>query len=163
MILQKQAQGLNFTIGRAIAQAVSRCFSTAAARVSARVLSSAICGAGAGFLRAHRFPLPIFIPPNLPSSHTPGSGTIGQLVADMQSGPSLDYTPPLCELLLNIIIISFQDVTFQQRPARRTDNLVAICENVGASTSRNPKGLHGLYRDKKCFRSPLQKIITFTF
>jgi hypothetical protein len=33
----------------------------------------------------------------------------------------------------------------------RTDNLGTICEpmseNLGASTSRNPKGLHGLYRD----------------
>jgi hypothetical protein len=38
-----------------------------------------------------------------------------------------------------------------KRPARRADNLAANCEptseNVGASTSRNPKGLHGLYRD----------------
>jgi hypothetical protein len=32
----------------------------------------------------------------------------------------------------------------KRRPARRADNLAAICgmsENVGASTSRNPKGL----------------------
>jgi hypothetical protein len=41
-------------------------------------------------------------------------------------------------------------------PARRTDNLAAICEtnvleNVGASTSRNPKGLHGLYVDNFTF------------
>jgi hypothetical protein len=39
----------------------------------------------------------------------------------------------------------------KKRPARRADNSPAICErmseNVGASTSRNPKGLHGLYRD----------------
>jgi hypothetical protein len=37
------------------------------------------------------------------------------------------------------------------RPARRAVSLAAICvpnaENVGASTSRNPKGLHGLYRE----------------
>jgi hypothetical protein len=26
-----------------------------------------------------------------------------------------------------------------------------MSENVGASTSRNPKGLHGLYRDKFTF------------
>jgi hypothetical protein len=36
----------------------------------------------------------------------------------------------------------------KERPARRADNLAAICEpnvrNVGASTSHNPKGLHGL-------------------
>jgi hypothetical protein len=34
------------------------------------------------------------------------------------------------------------------RPARRADNLaamLAVClSNVGASTSRNPRGLHGL-------------------
>jgi hypothetical protein len=58
--------------GRAIAQAVSRLLPTAAARVRAQVWSSGICGgqsgAGAGFLRVLRFPLPIFIPPNCPSS-----------------------------------------------------------------------------------------------
>jgi hypothetical protein len=32
----------------------------------------------AGFLRVFRFPLPIFIPPNSPSSQSPGAGTIGQ-------------------------------------------------------------------------------------
>jgi hypothetical protein len=58
--------------GRAIAQAVSRWLPTPAARVRARVLSSGICGeesgAGVGFLRVLQFPLPIFIPPNSPSS-----------------------------------------------------------------------------------------------
>jgi hypothetical protein len=58
--------------GRAIAQAVSRWLPTAEARVRARVLSIGICGrqsgAGSGFLRVLRFPLPIFIPPNSPSS-----------------------------------------------------------------------------------------------
>jgi hypothetical protein len=59
-----------------------------------KVWSSGICGgqsgAGAGFLRLLRFPLPIFIPPNSPSSQSPGVGTIGQLLADVPSGPSLD-------------------------------------------------------------------------
>jgi hypothetical protein len=32
----------------------------------------------------------------------------------------------------------------KKRPARRTDNMSRMSENVGASTSRNPKGLHGL-------------------
>jgi hypothetical protein len=58
--------------GRAIAQAVSRWLTTAAARVRARVWSSGICGgqdgAGAGYLRVLRFPLPIFIPPITPQS-----------------------------------------------------------------------------------------------
>jgi hypothetical protein len=59
-------------VGRAIAQAVSCWFSTAAARVRFRVWSSGIyggqIGAGAGFLRVLRFPMPIFIPPNAPQS-----------------------------------------------------------------------------------------------
>jgi hypothetical protein len=45
----------------------------------------------------------------------------------------------------------------KKRPVLRADNLAAICEpnvwNVGASTSRNPKGLRGLYRDS--FTLPL--------
>jgi hypothetical protein len=53
-------------------QAFSSWLPTAAARVRARVWSSGICGgesgAGAGFLRVLRFPLPIFIPPSSPSS-----------------------------------------------------------------------------------------------
>jgi hypothetical protein len=61
---------LTVFIGRAIAQAVSRWLPTAAARVRARVWSSGIyggqTGAGAGFLRVLRFPLPIFIPPITP-------------------------------------------------------------------------------------------------
>jgi hypothetical protein len=52
-----------------------------AARVQSRVCPSGICGgrsgAGAGFHRVLRFPLP-FIPPNSPSSQSPGAGTIGQ-------------------------------------------------------------------------------------
>jgi hypothetical protein len=72
-----------FQIARAIAEAVSRWLPTAAARVQSRVWSSGICGgqsgAGGGFLRVLRFPLPIFIPPNnSPSSQSPGAGTIGQ-------------------------------------------------------------------------------------
>jgi hypothetical protein len=61
--------------GRAVAQAVSRWLPTAAARVRSRVWSSGICGrqsgAGAGFLRVLRFPLPIFIPPTVPQSPSP--------------------------------------------------------------------------------------------
>jgi hypothetical protein len=43
----------------------------------------------------------------------------------------------------------------KRRPARRADNLAAsvsrMSENVEASTSRDPKGLHGLYRDNFTF------------
>jgi hypothetical protein len=80
--------------GRAIAQAASR-----RPGVRARVCLSETCGgqsdAGAGFLRVLRFPLPIFIPPNSPSSQSPGAGIIGQLVADVPSVPSLDSTPTM--------------------------------------------------------------------
>jgi hypothetical protein len=55
--------------GRAIAQAVSRWLPT---QVEIRVQSCGICGgqsgAGVGFLRVLRFPLPIFIPPISPQS-----------------------------------------------------------------------------------------------
>jgi hypothetical protein len=34
----------------------------------------------------------------------------------------------------------------KSRPVRRADNRVSA--NAGASTFHNPKGLHGLYRDK---------------
>jgi hypothetical protein len=68
-------------VGHAIAQVLSRWFPTAAARVQSRVWSSGICGgqggAGAGFLRVLWFPLP-FVPPNSPSSQSPGAGTIDQ-------------------------------------------------------------------------------------
>jgi hypothetical protein len=57
---------------RAIAQAVSRRFPTAAARVLVRVRSCGICdgqsGTGEGFLRVLRFSLPIRIPPVAPQS-----------------------------------------------------------------------------------------------
>jgi hypothetical protein len=56
--------------GRAIAQAVSRRLSTAAAWVRSQVRSRDIyggqSGTGAGFFRALRFPLPILIPPTAP-------------------------------------------------------------------------------------------------
>jgi hypothetical protein len=50
------------SLGRAVAQAVSRWLPTAAARVSVRA-ECGVCGGqngtGAGFLRVLRFPLPI--------------------------------------------------------------------------------------------------------
>jgi hypothetical protein len=83
--------------GRAIAQAISCWLPTTAARVRARVWSRGICGgqsgAGAGFLQVLQFPLPIFIPPNSPSSQSPGARTTGELLANVPSGPSLDSTP----------------------------------------------------------------------
>jgi hypothetical protein len=74
---------------------VSRWRPTAAARVRAWVWSYGICGgqsgAGAGFLRVLRFPLPIFIPPNAPQS--PSSIIWGwynrPVVAAVPSGLSL--------------------------------------------------------------------------
>jgi hypothetical protein len=62
-------------LGRVMDQAVSRWLPTAAARVQTRVYSYGICGgqsgAGAGFLRVLRVPLPIFIPQISPQSPSP--------------------------------------------------------------------------------------------
>jgi hypothetical protein len=60
-------------MGRAIAQAVSRRLPIAAARVQTRVWSCGIfvmdkSGAGVGFVRELRFPLPIYIPSASPQS-----------------------------------------------------------------------------------------------
>jgi hypothetical protein len=55
-------------LGRAIAQAVSRWLPIAAARVWSCGICGGQSGAGAGFLRVIRFPLPIFIPPVAPQS-----------------------------------------------------------------------------------------------
>jgi hypothetical protein len=67
---------------RAVAPAISHWLPTMVAWVCARVWSSGICGgqsgAGAGFLGVLRFPLPIFISPNFPSSQSPRAYTIGQ-------------------------------------------------------------------------------------
>jgi hypothetical protein len=69
-----QANKLYYVLrtGRAIAQAVSSWLPTAAVQVRAQVGSCGICGeqsgAGAGFLRVLRFPLPILIPPTAPHS-----------------------------------------------------------------------------------------------
>jgi hypothetical protein len=54
-------------------RAVSCRLPTARARVRYRVKSCAVCGhigAGAGFLRVLRFPLPILIPPTVPRSQS---------------------------------------------------------------------------------------------
>jgi hypothetical protein len=71
--------------GRAIAEALGRWFPTAAARVSRSGLASKIyggqSGAGAGFLRVLRFPLPkSFIPPTSPSS-SQSLGTVSRGLA----------------------------------------------------------------------------------
>jgi hypothetical protein len=82
--------------GRAIAQAVTHWLPTAAARLHARFWSSGICGGQndtrTGFLRVLRFPMPIFIPPDSPSSQSPGAGTIGQKWPTCGMDPV--WTPP---------------------------------------------------------------------
>jgi hypothetical protein len=84
--------------GHAIAQAASRWFPTAAARVRAWVWSCGIwggqSGAGAGFLRVLRFPLPIFIPPIAPQS--PSSIIWGLYCTIGQKWPHylVDLVPP---------------------------------------------------------------------
>jgi hypothetical protein len=77
---KKMASKTTPSPGRTIAQAVSRCIPTTAARVQSRVWSSGICGgqsgAGAGFLRVLQFPPPIFFPSNSPGAgyNRPTSG-----------------------------------------------------------------------------------------
>jgi hypothetical protein len=48
------------------------------------------------------------------------------------------------------------------RPARTADNITQsvsrMSENVGASTFRNPKDLHGLYWDNFTFTLPQRKL-----
>jgi hypothetical protein len=86
-------------IGRAIAQAVSRWLPTAAVRVCTRVWSSEICGgqsgAGAGYRRVLWFPLPIFIPPNSPSSQSSRAGAIGQKWPTCQVDPVWTSPPTI--------------------------------------------------------------------
>jgi hypothetical protein len=88
---------IKFVDGCAIAEAVSRWLPTAVVRVQSRVWSSGICGAksgvGPGFLRMLRFPLP-FIPPNSPSSQSPGAGTIGQASKWPKCRVDQVWTPP---------------------------------------------------------------------
>jgi hypothetical protein len=59
--------------GRATAQAVSRRLPTAAARVRSCGICGGQTGAGAGFLRVLRFPLPIIIAPT--ASHSSSTST----------------------------------------------------------------------------------------
>jgi hypothetical protein len=83
-------------LSRAIAQAVSCWLPTAAARVRARFWSCGICGgqrgAGAGFLRVLRFPLPIFIPPTAPQS--PSSIIWGLYIRPEVAAVPRDLVPP---------------------------------------------------------------------
>jgi hypothetical protein len=64
---------------------------------------------------------------------------------------ALGSTQPLTEMSTPGIFKKIKNPGGKVRPARRADNLAAIYEvlavclsNVGALTSRNPKGLHGL-------------------
>jgi hypothetical protein len=78
--------------GRDIAQADNRCLPTSAARVCAQSVhvGFVVDGVTLGqiFCKYFRFSLPIIFPPISPLSYSPGAGTIGQLVADVPSGPS---------------------------------------------------------------------------
>jgi hypothetical protein len=67
-LIQLLKKCLSYLLIIAIALAVSRWLPTAAARVWSSGICGGQSGAGAGFPRALRFPLPIFIPPNSPSS-----------------------------------------------------------------------------------------------
>jgi hypothetical protein len=82
--------------GPAIDQVVRLQFPTAAAQVQSQVRSCGVCdeqsGTGEAFLRVLWFPLPILIPLIAPHWSSSATGAIGQLLANITSGPSL--TPP---------------------------------------------------------------------
>jgi hypothetical protein len=82
--------------GRAIAQVVSCWLPTVASRVQARVWPCGICGgqsgAGTGFLRVLRFPLPILIPPIAP--HSPSSIIWGLYNRPEVAAVPRDLVPP---------------------------------------------------------------------
>jgi hypothetical protein len=96
------------TLCRAMVLAGSRWLPTAADRVRAQVRSFAICGGrsgiGAGLFRVLRFPLPFLIPPTAPHSSS-GAGTIGQLVADLPSAPSLTSRQEAKKKLYGLAVI----------------------------------------------------------
>jgi hypothetical protein len=101
------------TLGRAIAQAVSRWLPTAAGRVRARVWSCGICGGqsdvGAGFLRVFWFPMPIFIPPIAPQS--PSSIICGLYNRPEEAAVPSGFSPtPQKKLQHSFIILSFDDL-----------------------------------------------------
>jgi hypothetical protein len=103
--------------GRAIAQAVIRWLPTAVARVRARVWSSRICGqsgAGAGFLRVLRSPLPLFIPPNSASSQSSRGRYNRPFSGRRAEWSQYGLHPPLCELRRRSILIlsSYQRLSF---------------------------------------------------
>jgi hypothetical protein len=99
------------------------------AQVLARVWSGGICGgqneAGAGFFRVLWFPLPIYIPPNSPSSQSPGAGTIGQKWLTCRGDPV--WTPPTHYANLKIVN------GLKNKPSRR--------EAEGGSKLDIPRGL----------------------
>jgi hypothetical protein len=103
-------------------------------RLSPRHSSSGICGgqsdAGAGFLRVLRFPLPIFIPPNSPSSQSPGAGTIGQLTAGMPSGSSLDSTLHMrIKKIILLLLMQIMGVYSENSANIHKDTLRAQCRD----------------------------------
>jgi hypothetical protein len=92
---------------RVIGQAVSRWIPTAAAGVRVRVWSCGICGgqsgAGAGFLRVLRFPVPIFLPPIAPQS--PSS-----IIWGLYNRPKVAAAPSGLSPTPIIIIIQFNSI-----------------------------------------------------
>jgi hypothetical protein len=80
-----------YSLGRAMAQTVSRRLPTTTVRVRAQVRSCGICGGqsatGAGFLQVPLFSLPIVIPPTGPHSSSIIWGWYNRpVVADVPSG-----------------------------------------------------------------------------
>jgi hypothetical protein len=87
--------------GRAIAEAVSHWLPTAAARVNPGCgqVGFMVDKVASGQVFSEYFCFPCYsFHQNSPSSQSPGASTIGQRVADVASGPSLDSTPHYANL-----------------------------------------------------------------
>jgi hypothetical protein len=94
--LHPMTRSLNYVYGRAIGEAVSRWLPTVAARVQSRGWSSGICGGQSAV----------------------GAGTIGQYVAAVPSGPSMDSTPHYAKtkLKLNSVVLARKRTIPTKRP-----------------------------------------------
>jgi hypothetical protein len=101
--------------------AVSRWLPTAAARVRARVWQVGFVVdkmvPGQVFSEYFGYPCqPHFIPPTSPSSQSPGTGTIGQYMAAVPRGPSMDSTShnsnkkksEIYEVLLRLVLFNMK-------------------------------------------------------
>jgi hypothetical protein len=89
VLTDSENHSASYTIGHAIAQAVSRLLPTEMAWVRTQVRSNGICGeqsgTGTGFLRVLAFPLPILLPSNAPHSSSNIRGLYTRPISDRRA------------------------------------------------------------------------------